>query len=832
MKNFLTILKRELRIYSQSVIGYIFIVVFLAISVGLFMTPFFTFPRADMRSFFNTLPFIMCVFIPAITMRLWAEERTENTWEMLLTFPISSYELVLGKFAGALIFFMAALAGTATVPLMLSYLGHPDMGPIIGAYTGTVLLGGFFLAMGIFISGMCKDQIVAFVVTLLACFAVFLLGTDFIAAYIDGIWGGLGSTLAYLLGVTGHFQSFARGVLEISDILFFVTWIAIFLFLNSFYIEGRDRPKARSIFAGTVAVSFIIGMLFNWVISDMSFGRFDLTEGKIYTVSDASKNILAKLSVPVRVNVYISPKGKMPTAMSRLEQDIKDKLDEMRIASGGKVQYKTIHMEAANVLGTAEDEKKKKGDKGEDAIEKRLLKKGIKPFSVQAIQKDEVTNKLVYSAIGVAYKDKTEEIIPQVVPQNIRDLEYNIINIVYKVTREKQPLVAIVAPKEAVNIPPNLRKLYMQMGQQIPQTEDLYIYLAKVLEREKYKTVRVDLTQDSPIPDEADTIAIVNPRGLNERQRWEIARLLLEGKSVFMAVQNYEWNYTVRGRGIAIKKSDQNPGVNDLLRKYGLEVDRRLLMDVNHQPLTVTDSSNPFGAMMGRGMTLNLPIQISVNQPTMNTNVSISNRLSSIFYLWGSALKINSGELKSSNLNMVKLFSTTGKAWQVSADKPVTQATFQEPTSGFSSYPLAVMVTGQFSDVFKGKPRPEWPAADVVPGSAPKAPKAEKPITAPKPAPGKLILMGCSQMFSKNFLSRGNLDLFLNSIDAITLGDDLVNVRSKKAIDRGIEKPSDGTKTFWKFINLWFINLLIVAIGVLGTYLRRKSRDAYTTAQN
>jgi len=792
MKNFFTILKRELLIYRQSVIGYIFVIVFLAISVGLFMTPFFTFPRADMRNFFSTLPFIMCVFIPAVTMRLWAEERKENTWEMLLTLPMNSYELSLGKFTGSLIFFIISLAGTLSIPIMLSYLGKPDMGPIIGAYVGTILLGGLFLSMGIFISGMCKDQIVAFVITLLACFGVFLLGTGFISSYIDGIWQGLGSTLSYLLGVTGHFESFARGVLEISDVLFFVIWISIFIFLNAFYLEGRDKPSARTIFAGTVAISLVIGMLFNWVISDVSIGRFDLTEGKIYTVSDASKKILSKLKIPIQIKVYISPKDKMPTAMARMEQDVVDKLDEMRIASHGKIQYKTIHMEASNVMGAEEAEKKGKDGKKEDVIEKRLLKKGVRPFSVQAIQKDEVTNKLVYASIGVAYKDKKEEIIPQIVPQNLRDLEYNIINIVYKMTRDKQPVVAIIAPRQSVNIPPHLRKLYMQMGQAIPQSEDPYMYLGQVLEREKYKTSRVELTKESPIPDDADTIAVINPRELNARQRWEIARALAEGKNVFMAVQNYEWNYSVKNRGVAIKKADQNPKVNELIKKYGLEVDKNLLMDINHQPLTITDSRNPLGALFGQGMTLNIPIHITVTQASMNPKISISSRLSSVFYLWGTAIKLDKNVLDSNKLSIDTIFSSTPKAWTVSADKPIDSASFTPPSSGFKSYPLAVMARGMFPDVFKGQPRPEWPAPQ--PGASPQAQqqKPDKPVT---------------------------------------LGDDLVNVRSKKEISRLIDKPSDGTKTFWKFINIWFINLLIAGIGIFGTYLRRKSRDAYTTAQ-
>ncbi|MDQ1256277.1 MAG: transp aux protein, partial [Candidatus Hydrogenedentes bacterium] len=221
MKNIVTVLRRDLSAYFTSPIGYIFMIVYVLISVGLYMTSFFAFPVADMRPYFSNLPILLCVFIPAVTMRVWAEERKENTWEMLLTFPIKARDLVLGKFFASLIFFALTVLATCTVPLMLAVLGNPDDGAVFGGYLGTLLIGAFFLAVGIFFSGFFKDQIVAFVVTLLTCFMIFLLGTSFIAAYIDGMIGGLGTLLSELVGVFDHFSAFTRGVIELGDLLYF-----------------------------------------------------------------------------------------------------------------------------------------------------------------------------------------------------------------------------------------------------------------------------------------------------------------------------------------------------------------------------------------------------------------------------------------------------------------------------------------------------------------------------------------------------------------------------------------------------------------------------------
>src|SRR6266852_5272631 len=239
MQNLWTIFRRELAAYYTSAIGYIFLMVFLSLSVGLFMTPFFTFLTADMRAFFSTVPILMCIFLPAVTMRLWAEERKQNTWEMLLTFPMQPHELVLGKFAASFTFFLSALAGTLTVPLMLAVLGTPDPGPILGAYCGSLLLGAFFLSFGLFISALCRDQIVAFVVTL----------------------------FTHVVGVTEHYATFTKGVLVVSDVLYFLIWTAVFLFLNGLFLDIRSRPAARNTFLVAVALCLGIGLIANWLFA-------------------------------------------------------------------------------------------------------------------------------------------------------------------------------------------------------------------------------------------------------------------------------------------------------------------------------------------------------------------------------------------------------------------------------------------------------------------------------------------------------------------------------------------------------------------------------------
>ncbi len=826
-----TIFRRETAAQFASPMAYIFIVVFLLVSTGLFLflPPFFVYPIADMTAFFGWIVPVLCVFAPAATMRIWAEERKENTIELLLTFPISAPALVLGKFLATFAFYLVALASTCMVPLMLAWLGEPDGGPILSGYLGAALMGALFLALGMLISGFCRDQVTAFVLSFLACGATALFGWGIFVTILEGSLGMLGSFLRSMLGMTVHYVPFTRGIVEMADVLYFLAWTALFLFLNGVYLEGRSRPNVHLKFLGTAALAAVVGGLFNLVFADKSLARFDLTENKIYTVSEASKDILRKLKVPVQANVYISSKDKMPAEFKTLERDLVDKLRELSVASGRMLEWKVIHMEAANVLGPSKEEKK--GDE-EKSIEEWLIEKGVHPFSVRALREDQVTTQLIYSSLGVAYKEKPEEIIPQILPSHLPEIEYRLMNAVFKLTREKEPIVALVAPYENVVIPPQVMQMYAQMGQRPPRRDDPFVMLQQLLEHEKFTVRRVKLTKSEPLPEDYDTLIVVNPRSLNKRQKWEINRALVEGKSAFIAVQNYRWNYSVRGQVANISRQDESPAVNDILSPSGLEVANDILMDSNHQPLTISNASNPLERLFGGGITLNLPMHISINPSSMNREVSITNRVGQLFYLWGSHLALDEDKLDERELEVTTLFSTSDEAWTVPASYSLSRTNFQKPTVT-NAYPLAVLARGQFADSFAGRERPAWPPPEPSPGMPPQefgGLDDEPPADPLSPGPGMLILTGCAEMFQKGFLSRGNLDFFLNSVDALTLGEELIHIRSKKPLDRTMDKPSSAARTFWKFMDMGFVTCIVIAAGIGRAVIARRSRERYAAS--
>lgn len=826
LSNFTIVLNREMAAYFNSAIAYIFMIIFTLLNNGLFMTQFFLTGRADMRALFYTLPVFLSVFLPAVSMRLWAEERRGNTQELLLTFPLAPQELVLGKFFASFLFYLMTLACTLPIPVMLLALGRPDIGVILSGYIGAALLGGFFLAIGTLVSGFCRDQIVAFILSMMICFGFYLAGTEFVASSLDGWIAGFGTFLRRFLGTADHYATFAKGVIDIRDVLYFVIGSAVALVLNGFWIEGRMRPKAASIFAAAAAICAAIFLLSNGLVADMPLGRFDISEGKIYTVSEASRKILKSLSSPVLAKLYISSVDKMPTAMKTLEQDVRDKLEEFRIASEGRFQYKIIHMDVA-----AAAEKTKK----EDSQEEQLLQKGIRPFQVESIQADELGVRLVYSGITLSYREKPEEILPQIHPGNLDDLEYAVVSKVYRMTLPEIPKVALMAPYQERSVDPNLMMLLQQLGGQVPESyrDDPYEYLQMGLEAEGYPVTRISISEKSPIPDGTKTLTVVGPSGLNERQKYEINRFLCEGGSVFMAVQNYEFNYKPETDGsITLVPSEKDPGVNDLLSAWGFEVNTRVLADEQSEAISLTGSGR--SALLGVSIPVKMPVQILLTGAEMNERVSITSRLPAFFYLWGSALKLDEAKIKSQGLKIETLLHSSKRSWTVPF-KPGSMTSedleFKDKTAA-GPFSLAVLAEGKFENAFKGKTTPDWPAQETSAGEpsseAGSKEKNKEPAGPLETKPGKLLLMGASTPFQKQLMQNGaHLNFFLNAIDAMTLGDVLIGIRSKGQANRVLPKISAPAKVAWRLFVVFFMPAIIVLLGFLRAYMRRRAKQLY-----
>jgi ABC-2 type transport system permease protein len=236
LKTLWTLFKKELMAYFNSPIAYIFIAVFLVAGNWLFFQNFFIYQQATMRNYFSLLPWIFLFLSPALTMRLWAEERKAGTIELLLTLPVTNWQAVLAKFFGALAFMFIALLLTVTMPISVSFIGKLDVGVLIGSYLGSLFLAGSYIALGLFMSSLTKNQIVAFVLGLVACFIFFIIGYEFVVISAPS---SIAPILDFL-GLGNHFENIAKGVIDTKDIVYYFSFIAFFLYLNVRVIEKRS----------------------------------------------------------------------------------------------------------------------------------------------------------------------------------------------------------------------------------------------------------------------------------------------------------------------------------------------------------------------------------------------------------------------------------------------------------------------------------------------------------------------------------------------------------------------------------------------------------------
>jgi len=235
----LTIFKRELASYFSTPLAYVFIVIFLMLSGALtfFLGGWFERGQADLLPFFGFHPWLYLFLVPAIAMRLWAEERKAGTIELLLTLPITEFQAVLGKFLAAWVFIGLALALTFPMWFSVNYLGSPDNGVIAAAYLGSWLMAGAFLAVGSCMSAATNNQVIAFILSVVVCFLFILAGFTLVFDVFKD-WAPLPMLDAIAsLSFLSHFQAISRGVLDLRDIAFFIVMIGAWLFATAIVID-------------------------------------------------------------------------------------------------------------------------------------------------------------------------------------------------------------------------------------------------------------------------------------------------------------------------------------------------------------------------------------------------------------------------------------------------------------------------------------------------------------------------------------------------------------------------------------------------------------------
>ena len=277
-----SVAKKELRGYFNSAVAVIFLAAFLTVTLYTFFwrEKFFARGLADLRPLFEWMPKLLIIVVSALAMRLWADERRAGTLEILLTLPVPRWKLVVGKFVAGMILLAIALGLTLELPITIAKLGNLDLGPVIGGYFAALLLSAAYLAIGMCVSAATDNQIVAFV------------GTAFVCGLIYAVGGDGTSALGRQLGTGARFESVARGVLDLRDLAYYGSIVAVGIAVNVLLLDRLTwsrGPRTRNRRLGALLATGLIlanALALNFWLAPIGRARIDLTQSGAYSLSD------------------------------------------------------------------------------------------------------------------------------------------------------------------------------------------------------------------------------------------------------------------------------------------------------------------------------------------------------------------------------------------------------------------------------------------------------------------------------------------------------------------------------------------------------------------
>ena len=417
------IVRKELALFFGSPIGYLFLLAYLGVTLFVFFwgEAFFARNIADVRPMFEWLPILLVFLAAALTMRMWSDERRVGTLEFVVTVPASAWQFAAGKFLACWALLAVALALTLPLAITVALIGNLDWGPVFAGYVAALLLGAAYLSIGLFVSAKTDNQIVALILATFSCGAFYLTGSPFIAELVDNEVGDV----LRALGAGSRFESITRGVLDLRDLYYYVSIVGVFLALNVYAIEshgwaddgseGRHRGAQR--LTALVALNFVLA---NFWLAGIGVLRWDVTEGRQFSISEATRSYLSQLREPLLVRGYFS--AKTHPLLAPLVPDMRDLLTEYELAADGRLRLELVDPATAPEL---EDEANSKY--------------GIRPVPFQVADRYQSSLVSSYFDVLVQYGDEYEVLdfrdLIEVKVTGESDLDVRLRNPEYDITR-------------------------------------------------------------------------------------------------------------------------------------------------------------------------------------------------------------------------------------------------------------------------------------------------------------------------------------------------------------------------------------------------------------
>lgn len=771
MKNVWTVARREFKGYFDHPTAYILIVAFLALGLFLAFRTLYSTGLADLRAFFDYLPWLFAVFIPAITMRSLAEERGRGTLEWLMSQPISEVELVAGKALGDWLFALVALAGTLPTAVGLLIVSDADWGPMAAQYVGGALLAFQMVGIGLLASAATRNQITAFILAAVLSFALVLAGLQIVLV-------GLPPTVAEVvtrLSVPPHFAGVSRGVIDLRDVLYFLTMGAFFL-VGAYFLVVRlrlstDRGAYRRLQIGTLALG--AGVVVLNLLGGQIRGRLDLTEDDLYTLSEGTREILTNLDDLVTVQLFVSQE--LPPEIALTRRDVEDMLADFRRLSEGNLRVEVLDP-----------------DEDEDAASE-AESYGIQPIQFNVLREDEFQVRTGWFGMALHHAGE-QEVIPFVRSSN--DLEYRISSAIASMTRERQPRLAFLTGFGA------------RPADQLPGVQQGV--------SDRYEITSIDISGGSGTtpadtlqgesageevggvpslsPDSVDVIVVAGPtETLSPAAVDSIRSYLDRGGSGFFLLDRV---LLEPQRAITVPLET---GLEPVLAERGIQLQTDLVADYQSNQTISMGQQGAFSVM--RPYPLWPVLLPAADHP-------ITRELNQMTVAWASALEVTDAE------QATPLWRTSEFADLLGPGQSIQPTALPEPDPDVLSTRIVAAASGAGGGTAGGG-EDEGSGADESGGG-----NSENPA-------GRIVVVGDADFVAPQIFrsSPQNVTFVANSVDWLAQDESLIAIRSKDRTPAPLLFDSDFQRMALRWGNLVGMPLVFILLGLVRHVRRRQAAE-------
>lgn len=794
-----SLFKKEIKTFLGSLIGYLAVLVFLLVT-GLFLWVFpgnYNIPEngyATLQGLFTLAPWLYLFLVPAITMRMFADEKRSGTIEILLTRPLADFQLVMAKFLAGLVLVVFSLLPTLLYFISVYWLGNPagsiDTGATWGSFMGLFFLATIYVAIGIFASSLTDNQIVSFILGMSLSF-IFYLGFEFVASAEVSY---LQEQLFSWLSINDHYLSISRGVVDMRDILYFIGMAFLFLYGTTLILR---KGKLRKTKAKVRAVVIPLAVLLVLAISSNFLYRIDLTAEKRYSLSEVSKQMVSGLEGPVDVELYLS--GELEAGLRKIQSEILEKIAVLNAYSSAPIRVRIFNPYS---IGNIE--------KQEDFIAD-LVNRGVPRINFGRKTEQGVSSRFIFPGALIRYQNK--EIAVNFLKNNpytsyennfnhsVETIEFELVNAFHKLMREKKSVLAFLQGHDEANQ-----------------------YEVADIARTLSADFEIDMLEAADLEEaDVDILVIANPKKeFPETSKIAIDQYLMKGGKLMWLVDPVQVSLDSLSKGFQTYSFPKDLNLGDQLFRYGVRLNYELLQDVNCIQIRVNT------AAPGNAPRYTMHPWYYSPLLTPNDNHPISRNLN-----WIKSEFVSSLDTVSANSTIRKevILSTSPYARRVKAPSSVSLANINNPPArqlfAQSNIPVGVLLEGVFTSNYKNRMVESYgySSADIITESEPTQMIviADGGMITNKvnysTSPPKIQELGFEEVSGQVF---GNKDFLVNAIAYLDDKQGIMQLRGRSLKLRLLDKVKLREEAaFWKWLNVLLPLVLLTAFALVYTLVRK-----------